>query len=127
MNYRTGVMLLAAVLVAGCTKTTGPIGTAPPTPDRVAELRAKITGEHPGAVVGVVTAVLPENSLVAIADVAVDEIRMGDVMSLIDADENTLAHGKVVRRLESSVHVKYESEVNARAPLTGDAAVRLPR
>jgi hypothetical protein len=118
-------LCLVAVL-AGCHSRTQNVGGAPATPARLEELRAAYTMQRPGTVVGAVIAVLPEQSLLAVGDVPVDRFAEGDMVSIIDSKENTLAIAQVVRRLPDSVHVRYQSRENARAPLEGDIVVRLP-
>lgn len=124
----TSLIALIALfaVVPGCTRTASSVGAAPATPQRLEEIRARYAAERPGTVVGPVIAVLPENNLVAIGDIPTDRFADGDLVSILDSAENTLAIGRVVRRLEDQVHVKYESRGNARTPVEGDVGVRLP-
>lgn len=124
-------LLLVAVLAAwpltGCGTTKRPSqGAAPATPQRLEEIRARYASERPGTIVGPVVAVLPEQGLASLGDVPADRFAEGDLVSLIDSREQTLAIGRVVRRLEDSVHVKYERSPGMRAPVEGDVGVRLP-
>lgn len=122
------VACIAAMLaLGGCEPTrTQATGAAPATPERLEAIRAAYVAQRPGTVVGPLIAVLPEQSLAAVGDVPVDRFADGDLVSIIDSGENTLAMARVVRRLADSVHVKYESKPNARRPMEGDVAVRLP-
>lgn len=119
-------LALSVLIGAGCHQTSGTVGGAPATPERLEAIRAAYAAQRPGTVVGPIIAVLPEQSLAAVGDVPVDRFADGDLLSIIDSSENTLAVARVVRRLPDSVHVKYESSANARPPMEGDIAVRLP-
>lgn len=127
-NQLICVLFVSAALVGGCTKTTETVGAAPATPAQLESLREMYAAKRPGTIVGSVTAVRPEDSLVAVGDVKADSFLLNDLVSIVDSAENTIAFGHVVRRLEGDgVHVKYESRDNARAPQQGDMVVRFPR
>jgi hypothetical protein len=126
--YTTVLALAAAAgfALVGCKARTQTVGAAPATPERLAEIRAGYAAERPGTIVGPITAVLPEQSLAAIGDIPPDRFAEGDLVSILDGKEQTIAVARVVRRLDDSVHVRYQSNPNARAPVEGDVAVRLP-
>ncbi|MCS7032980.1 MAG: hypothetical protein NZ561_03180 [Phycisphaerae bacterium] len=127
---RVGLFLLPCLaLLGGCAAKAPPQPAPPATPQQLEQLRASLTSQRPGTIVGIVSAVLPEEKAALISDVPAEQFYINDLVSIVDSAENTLAFGRVVRRLENgrSVHVRYEQQPNARAPAEGDLAVRFPR
>ena len=120
-------LVLAALTFAGCTKTVTTIGGAAGSQRDLERLRETYAQKDPKVVVGSVVGVLPEENLLAVGSVPLDRFFTGDPVSILDADEITIAFATVVRRAESTVHVKYISQPNARPPVAGDLVVRFPR
>lgn len=128
MTVKCSILLvLAAVAVCGCTKTTTTLGGAAGSQRDLERLRETYAQKDPKVVVGSVVGVLPEESLLAVGNVPVDRFFTGDPLSILDADETTIAFATVVRRSLDTVHVKYTSQPTARAPVEGDLVVRFPR
>lgn len=119
--------VVAAALVAGC-QPKKPVQVGPPAVDDAtyAELRAAFEKAKPGSLVGRVAAVKPAESAAEIVDVPTSSFKKGQVVLFIDAQQNALASGTVFNVTESSVMVFYAVEEGGRAPVVGDAAVRLP-
>lgn len=113
--------------VSGCTNSPETVGAAPATPDQYQAIRAELTSQRAGTQVGPITAVLPEENLASAGDLETDRFFLGDLVSIIDSAQNTLAFGKVKAIRSGEVHVQYTSEPNARPPAVGDLVVRFPR
>jgi hypothetical protein len=95
------------------------------TADDFPRIKASYEQANPNALVGRVTAVKPDASLAAVGDIAVDRLSVGEPISFIDAQGNTLAIGSVQVISGSQVAVKYDSPVGSRGPEVGDLAVRV--
>lgn len=129
-SFLVAAILAAGLGLPGCQTKTNPAGGPPATPARLAEIRESYARQKPGTIVGQVTAVLREQNLLAVGDVPADRFARGDVVSILDGNEVTLAVGRVVRvddKMQDPVHVKYESRADARPPMEGDVVIRLPR
>lgn len=119
-------VVMTLCCLVGCQGTTRSDASAPATDERLEQLRAIYAAERPGSIVGPVVAVMHEQFLAAIGDVPGDAFADGDLVSIIDSRQQTLAVGRVVRRLDQSVHVKYQPQPKMRAPREGDIGVRFP-
>jgi hypothetical protein len=116
-------LLMSGGLLAGCAQKPAP---APmprvPTSQQVSEMRDAFKKVSPSARVGIVTAVLADQSLAMVGDFPVDGVRAGDIISFVDADEQAIAHGDVIEIRDGKVIVHFQAA--ARAPMVGDAAVK---
>jgi hypothetical protein len=126
-----GVVVLAGVL-GGCASHQPP--TSPPaavqpvgTPLSLAAARDQLTRANPNAEVGSVVAVLPESNLAAVGDMPVTDFRVGDAVTFLDGNLNSLTLGTVVRIQNGNLHVRYDAPpAGHRLPEVGDIAVRIP-
>ncbi|HEX8342173.1 MAG TPA: hypothetical protein VF624_14815 [Tepidisphaeraceae bacterium] len=118
------VLILAAILlVTGCASRQKPAPmSAPPTAEQVMMIRESFMKVSPTAKVGVVGTVLDTDTYVFINDMPTDGIAAGDVVTFVDADQATVAHGKVVDIREGKVAAMYTTVT--RAPVVGDLAVK---
>ncbi len=120
---------LAAALVVGCTSSKNADDQAIDQPagslQVVAELRAAYQAVNPNTRVGYVNAELPGAQLVSVTDVPVEDFHPGDAITFINAQQQTIATGRVVNVVDNAVHVKYTP--GERAPTVGDIAIKFVR
>ena len=126
-----GVVIVAA-LAGACQPKAPPPPPPPveptPTPQMASSLRQEILDADPLAKVGQVTAVMPQDNLLAIEGLNVTDIHDGDAMQVVGGEMHTLAQGVVYRidRDHNVVVLKYQVVPGARrAPETGDLGVRM--
>jgi hypothetical protein len=126
-----GVVMVAA-LAGGCQPKPPPPPPPPveptPTPQMAASLRQEILNTDPLAKIGEVTAVMPQDNLLAIEGMNISDIREGDAMQVIGGEMHTLAEGVIYRidREHNIVVLKYHDVPGARrAPEQGDLGVRM--
>jgi hypothetical protein len=119
--------VVAAALAVGC-QTKKPVPAGPPPMDDASysELRAAFEKARPGSLVGRVANVSPSEQAAEIVDIPTTSFKKGQVVLFIDAQQNALASGTVFNVTDNSVMVYYTPEEGGRAPVVGDAAVRLP-
>jgi hypothetical protein len=123
-----GVLVLG-LLAVGCAPKKAPskLAPQPASAEAVQTIRDAYFRAYPDSRVGVVTAVRPQNKLVAVGEVNGADFREGDLVTFIDAHQKVLTTGTVVRVLSDSVHVVYENpSAGGRVPLVGDIMVKLP-
>jgi hypothetical protein len=97
------------------------------TPLSFAAARDQLTRANPNAEVGSVVAVLPESNLAAVGNIPVANFRVGDAITFLDGDLNSLTLGTVVRIQNGNLHVRYDAPpAGHRLPEVGDIAVRIP-
>jgi hypothetical protein len=127
----TGVVVLAGVL-GGCANhqpAPAPPAAVQPvgTPLSLAAARDQLTRANPNAEVGSVVAVLPESNLAAVGDMPLADFRVGDAVTFLDGNLNSLTLGTVVRIQNGNLHVRYDAPpAGHRLPEVGDIAVRIP-
>jgi len=122
-----GVILVVGML-GGCRpKPPPPAPQMPPPADAqvVQQLRESYQRIHPGTRVGLVTAVAPDVTLAAVQDIDLKSFKKGDILTLIDSQEQPVANGTVVNITPDALHVKYTPVPGGRAPQQGDLAVAL--
>jgi len=91
----------------------------------VAELRARYQRLDPANQVGLVIAVDPSASLVAVGEINPASIRVGDKVAFVDDHENALTSGTIIRKLTNALHVQYDPPAAGhRAPRDGDVMIR---
>lgn len=119
--------LLAAALLVGCQTTTSTDGVdqSAISLDNVARIRAMYQEINPDTRVGYIDADLPGEQLVSVADIPVEDFRVGDAITFIDAQQQVIATGRVANIVGERVHAKYT--VGERAPGVGDLAVKFVR
>jgi len=125
--------IVAAVLVAaalfGCEPKKPPAPppprVEPASPQVVDSLRAMYRRQYPNCEVGQVVATRASDRLAAVSGVDVSKITENQIVTFIDAHQNTLASGVVVRVLPDSVHVRYDPAPDTNhQPAVGDIMVR---
>ena len=121
--------LLAAALLVGCQTTTSTddngVEQSAISLENVARIRAMYQEINPDTRVGYIDADLPGEQLVSIADVPVEDFRVGDAITFINAQQEVIATGRVANIVGDRVHAKYT--VGERAPGLGDLAVKFVR
>ena len=130
-SIRVVGVALAGGLLLGCHSgnVSGPnASTSVPTDQQAAAgLLRSWESTHPGSHAGVIDAVLPARRLASIADLPVNEIPEGTVVTILDDRRQTLVSGVVVARKGSDVHIRYEPLAGGeRDPRVGDLAVWFP-
>jgi hypothetical protein len=88
----------------------------------VAEMRETFKKTAPNVRVGVVSAVLNDQPLAMVAEFPTDKLRVGDIITFVDANEEAVAHGYVIEILDKKIAVRFDPV--SRAPVVGDAAVK---
>lgn len=121
--------LLALVSVVGCAKKAPPPPAPPPrvapaTTQDLESLRQSYLQHYPDSQVGVIVAARSEDKLVAVGQLDVSKMAVDQVVTLIDARQNPLATGRVVRIVDQTVHVLYDAPTGPHAPAVGDLMVR---
>lgn len=119
-------VLMAVVLLGGCRQHASDeleaAAAAPPPPQPMTDQeRARIAAMNPGALIGRIVAVTPTYRMVAVADIAAQNIRDGDAFVLMGA-EGALGTAVVVSTDRNTLYLRYEQVT--REPLVGDLAVR---
>jgi hypothetical protein len=129
LRHRLAGSLIVTTLLAGC--ATAPQPTPPPQTSHPVTLQqlTALRDAHrstPDFRVGLVKAVLPENSTVALGDVGVNDFSVGDVISIVDSEQRTVAMGNVdsIDTAHKIVIVKYTTLPGGRAPAPGDLGIR---
>lgn len=118
--------LVACLVLAGC--------AAPPqdkpraggvSPADFAAVRDRVQRVSPDVLVGQVVAVEPSARLVAVAEMPVEQLRAGDVITFTNARQEPICSGTVTRVGGNRVFVEYPEE--ASQPAVGDLAFRFLR
>lgn len=126
-------MFLVTAVAASCHRTTTPPPPTyqqQPTPSTewIAIYRQNIQATHPGSLVGVVNAVLPENHFASVGEIPVEQVKPGDLLTIVDGGGNPVVVGQVVKAVDGNVHLRYEEpQPGRRSPREGDAAVKLAK
>jgi hypothetical protein len=124
------IWLIAAPLsLCGCqSHPKEPTQPAPPpvaSADKIAAIRETIQKGQPGSLVGQVIAVSTEyGPYAAVADLPVQDVKVGQVITFLDADGNPINNGTVMAVVGDTLHVKYDP-AGKRPVQTGDLAVWL--
>lgn len=116
-------MILAAAMIAGCQQNKKP--TTPQPVPVTAETRQRIQRLAPDAVIGQVIAILPEERLIAVGDLPIQDFKPGQVLSFIGGEPEPVGAGVVVSIVRDTLHVRYEPPPpGGRPPAVGDLAIR---
>jgi hypothetical protein len=126
----TCTVILATALLAGCRSypKAAPVEVRVEavSPENASAIRAAYAEHFPGSQVGVVAAALPTDRLVAVGGVDLAQMAEGQIVTFIDARQNPLTTGKVVRVLPDCFHVLFDPPPGGgREPRVGDMMVRL--
>lgn len=126
MNVRQYVALglIAISIVAGCRSVRGQHAYRPASIEVLNQIRAHYASVDPNALVGRVVATLPQNGLIAVGDMPLDQFKIGDTLVIIDTKQKIVAAGKVVRMTDNALHLSYDVAPSGRDPRLGDLAVR---
>lgn len=126
-----GLALVGFVAVGCQTKAkTSATEPAPLTDQQVLEqVRQAYQNVDPHARVGLVTAVLSSDQLLAVGDIDLNGFAAGSYIAVVDRQQNAVANGQVIVVTKDSLHVRYDAASAVRAPQVGDLAVAatLPR
>jgi hypothetical protein len=118
------LMLLAAVALCGCQSQQKEREAAvPATPDKMAAVRASIEQAQPGSLVGRVIATHPDSKMpyVAVGDLPVQAVPIGDTITFVDGDANPITSGTVSDKSADALFVRYQA--GKRRVEQGDLAV----
>jgi hypothetical protein len=126
ISLRLIALLLGLTLFVGC----GPKKLDNPQAYReaaanVSEIRERYQRTDPETRVGLVIGANAQSNLVSVGEINPKDFRQGDKVVFVDARQNALASGTVVRALQDSIHVRYDPPASGgRAPREGDVMVR---
>ncbi|MCY2951034.1 MAG: hypothetical protein NTU53_03540 [Planctomycetota bacterium] len=123
-------LLFVGLLVVGCQKKASqPAGPVyPPAVAPTPETRDRIHRLAPDALIGQVIAVLPDQHLALVADLPVQEFKIGQILCFVGGDAVNTGTGVVVHIGPDALHVRYEEpQPGGRPPAVGDLAVRFKR
>lgn len=118
-------LVIGGIVLAGCASSKRNESAVPPvapSPDQAASLKAAIREVNLHAQVGTVAAVITESPLVMIDEVNPQEVKPGDVFSIVGASNTVVANAVVELIVEGKVTARYEPVV--RHPMIGDLAVK---
>jgi hypothetical protein len=122
-------VLASSLLVACQTPSAAPPPSPTVSPDQFSTIKAAYARSNPNWIVGTVGDVLPDQSLFTVVDIPANTVKQGDVFTVKDANNNSLADG-VVKNVDSAgtmVAVQYEPVPGAtRAPMPGDIVIHVP-
>jgi hypothetical protein len=123
---RLAVVILMVGMFAGCRPDRPAEEVATRDAQQLVQSLRQELGE--GALVGIVALVREQDRLVAVTEVDPRQFQVGDRITFLDQDHQSIGPGRVVRVTDRAIHVQYEDQ-NAmqRAPRQGDAAVRIAR
>jgi hypothetical protein len=128
----SGTLLVALIVplvaVAGCQRKRMPTSTDAELPPRQVdypEAKARLQKLDPGANVGRVIAVLPDERMASIGEINVQEFQRGQTIQIIGADDQPVASGVVLNIVNDTLHVRYNPVgEGGRRPYVGDIAIR---
>jgi hypothetical protein len=125
------IWLIAAapLVLCGCQSHPKEPPPEPPPPvataDKIAAIRESIQKGQPGSLVGQVIAVSTVyGPYAAVADLPVQDVKVGQVVTFLDADGNPINNGTVMAIVGDTLHVKYDP-AGKRPVQAGDLAVWL--
>ena len=120
--------LMAALALAGCGPRKDEADTLAPAIGVTDDVREELQRQAPDAVIGRVTAVRAQDKLVAVGDLPVDRLNVGDPMTFYGGRNQILGTGVIVAKTPDAVHVRYQPPRSGqRAPVRGDLAIRFTR
>lgn len=125
---RAAGVIVAGCLMAGCVQQRETPKAAPPPPvdpSAVAGLEQSWRETHPGSMVGHVNAVDPERHVLQVADLPLDRIHEGDVISiLLGGQANSVVPAKVYDKRDGYVQMDYGPlQPGQSNPREGDLAI----
>ena len=122
-------MIAAPLLLPGCqSKPKEPLSEPTPpvaTADKIAAIRESIQKGQPGSLVGqVIETSTVYGPYAAVADLPVQDVKVGQVITFVDGDGNPINNGVVMAVVGDMLHVKYDP-AGKRPVQKGDLAVWL--
>lgn len=103
-------LLMGAIGIVGCAKTPPADVPAEPvmaTPETLSDVRDFFQKAKAGSLVGQVVAT--NNNLCAVIEIPVKEAKIGQIVTFVDKDKNTVNNGTVVAIVEDSLHVRFDA------------------
>jgi hypothetical protein len=119
---KTVATLIVLVLATGCASRRSPAHVVAPDGGAGGNVPRLLYEGQPDRQGRGRRAILEGESLLFINDMPTDGVNPGDVVSFVDATQNTIANGKVVEIVGNKVAASYTAAT--RAPVTGDVAVK---
>jgi hypothetical protein len=117
-------LLPITMLMTACQKEN-PKLAGPIDPQQFPAIRDSYTKANTNARVGLVTAVLPDQRLAAVSNVPLNDFKVGDVITFVDANGKILDNGMVKAIGKNSLHVLYDAPGPGQfAPRVGDLGIR---
>src|SRR5207302_7060421 len=99
----------------------------PPGSQTLQGVRASFQTANPNSRVGVVNAALPARHMVSVADLPLNEIQEGDVLSILNEQGRDLVEGEVIKKTDRWVQVRYlDLPPGSRDPRPGDLVAWVP-
>jgi hypothetical protein len=130
-SFAAAFCLLILTLATACRQTPPPEAetlTPPPAQPYTEEIRQLLQKRNPDAMIGRVIAVLPEESLAAVAELDASRFRPGDSVQFFGTEDVELGFGRVVQVLSNAIHVRYDAPTDQRrAPVVGDLVIWFPK
>ena len=115
--------ILSVSLLAGCvSKPKSDSMSMAPSADQVQQIRDAYKTSFPAAKIGAVTAVLDNEPYAMVGDIDTSTLKEGQVMTFLDASQQVIANGSIVKVDASTVAVEFDA--GARRPQVGDVAVK---
>ncbi|MGN6727823.1 MAG: hypothetical protein ACTHLZ_18030 [Tepidisphaeraceae bacterium] len=123
MKQLLSVTVIGALFLCGCVSKPKPdMMSSSPTADQVQQIRESFKTSFPAAKVGTVTAVLDNEPYAMVGNIDTGDLRNGQIVSFLDATQQVIANGQIVKVEDSSVAVQFDAGV--RRPQVGDVAVK---
>lgn len=122
------LVIVAIVLSGGCRRKEMPTTTEaelPPRPVNYPEAKARLQKVDPGAKIGRVIAVLPDERMASIGDINVQEFQRGEPIQILGAEDQPVATAVILSIVNDTLHVRYTPVgEGGRRPYVGDLAIR---
>ena len=128
MPARYASLAAAALLVLGCQAAKKPMPAPEPmrSPEEILNtVKADLGSASPNARVASVTEVDAENNWIAIGAAAAGDFPAGEVVSVVDEQQNVIGHATIKQSADGKVYAQFFPKEGARKVRVGDVAVRL--
>lgn len=124
--WKMAAVGIVSAVLAGCgPNKPAPVGTIQPVSLSVVQsVRHSYQQADSSSRVGYVVAVLPNSNLMAVADIPVQDVPVGTVVTFLAQDRTVLGDGTVVAKMADTLHVRCDRiHAQRRIPAVGDLGV----